>query len=360
MYLVGLSYLQNYKIPEYIINSLPLQHKKSIVAEKKQKRSGALLTFYVLVIYIAVQFLWWSYLMVEQSHEIFHSKMELISAFSSPAQSKIKQEILNSEMVRKWLMVAGEGTVFIGILTIGVIMVRRSFRKESELMAKQNTFLHSITHEFKSPVASLRLQLETLQTRNLNPAQQQKALENAIDDTERLDILIEKALVAARIDNGEIPMFTEFMNLSEKLKELITQISRSYPNRNVVTNIQNDVFLHIDPWALNSILSNLMENAFLYSPADKTVVVNLKWEKNIVQLTVKDQGLGINEKDKKNIFRKFYRSDSTKGYKGTGLGLFLVDYFVKAHHGTIAVKDNIPEGSIFELSFPTTKTDAHR
>lgn len=298
--------------------------------------------------------------MVDQSHEIFNRKMELISAFSSPAETKIKQDALRSEMVKKWYMVTGEGSVFLVILVLGVIMVRRSFRKESELMEKQRTFLHSITHEFKSPVTSLRLQLETLQKRSLTPEQQQKALGNAIDDTERLDKLIEKILMAARIDSGELPNHTEFMNLSEKLKEIIEQISRSYPRRNVVTNIQNDVYLHIDPWALNSIVSNLMENAFLYSPIDKTVVVGLKWEGNIVQLSVKDQGIGIPDKEKSQVFKKFYRSDATQGYKGTGLGLFLTDYFVKVHKGTIVVKDNTPSGSIFEISFPTDKTNVHR
>ncbi len=331
-----------------------------VMYKPKKKKSAALLTFYVLVIYVAIQFFWWSYLMVDQSHEIYTRKMELISAYSEPAQSKARQEILRKEMVSKWYMIAGEGSVFLGILSLGVLMVRRSFRKESELVAKQSTFLHSITHEFKSPVASLRLQLETLQKRALTSEQQEKALANAIDDTERLDILIEKTLMAARIDNGELPMHVEFMNLSEKLKELIPQICRSYPRRNVVTNIQNDVFLHIDPWALNSILSNLLENAFLYSSADKTVVVGLKWEGNMIQLSVRDQGLGIPDKEKKMVFEKFYRADATAGYKGTGLGLFLVDYFVKAHDGTIVVNDNSPSGSIFEISFPTTKTNVHR
>jgi K+-sensing histidine kinase KdpD len=328
--------------------------------EEKPKRSPALLTFYVLVVYIAVQFLWWSYLMIDQSHQIYHSKMELISAFSSPKLSKIKQDALNTELVKKWYMVAGEGSVFLAILAVGVVVVRRSFQKESELLKKQNTFLHSITHEYKSPVASLHLQLETLQKRHLAPAQQEQAIANALEDTERLNELIEKTLVAARIDYNELPLHLEYMNLSEKLKELIPQITRSYPERNVVTNIQNDVFLHIDPWMLYSILSNLFENAFLYSPPDKTVILSLKWDKNMVTLTLKDQGIGIPDKEKKLIFQRFYRSEATQGYKGTGLGLFLVDYFVKVHEGTIAVKDNTPSGSIFELSFPTTKADVHR
>jgi len=329
------------------------------VAENKQ-RPGALLIFYILVIYVVIQFLWWSYLMIDQSQEIFTRKMELISAYSTPAVSKTEQGLLRREMLSKWYMVAGEGSVFLAILALGVLMVRRLFRKESDLVARQKAFLHSVTHEFKSPVASMRLQLETLQKRNLTSEQQQQALANAIDDTERLDNLIEETLLAARIDNDELHLQMEFTNLSVKLKEIIGQIQRSYPQRNVITSIQDGVFLHIDPWALNSIVRNLMENAFLYSAAGKPVTVTLSLGSRMVHLSVKDEGIGVPDNEKKEIFKKFYRSESTKGYKGTGLGLFLVDYFVKMHEGKIEVKDNIPEGSIFEVSFPTTKMDVHK
>ncbi len=329
------------------------------MAESKV-RSGPLFIFYALVIYVAIQFFWWSYLMVEQSEEIYNQKMELISAYSSPEDSKAKQDVLQKEMVKKWYMIAGEGSVFLGILSLGVLMVRRSFRKETELIEKQNTFLHSVTHEFKSPVASMRLQLETLQKRSLTTEQQQNALANAIDDTERLDVLIEKILMAARIDSGEFSTHREYMNLSEKLKEIIAQIQRAYPQRNVVTDVQKEVFLNIDPFALNSIVTNLMENAFLYSPADKPVEVSLSTRKNAVHLSVKDQGMGIPAKEKKQVFQKFYRSDSTQGYKGTGLGLFLVDYFVRVHNGNIEVSDNKPKGSIFDISFPIEKTNEQR
>lgn len=299
------------------------------MAGEGRKTSAALLTFYVLVIYVTFQFLWWSYLIIDLSHEILTSKMELISAYETPEQSRIKQALLHREEAGKWFMVIGEGSVFLVILALGVLMVRRSFRKEKELAIKQNTFLHSITHEFKSPVASMRLQLETLQKRSLTHEQQQKALANAIDDSERLDQLIEKTLIAARIDNGEIPIHLEFMNLSERLAEVIEQTRRSFPQRKVVFIKEDSVYLHIDPWALNSIIANLLENAFLYSPADKQVEIELKMEiggeeeQNRVKLLVKDQGIGIPEKEKKQVFKKFYRSESTQGYnKGTGLGLF--------------------------------------
>ena len=311
-------------------------------------RSTGLLIFYVLVIYVAAQFFSWAFFMIHQSQEIYNGKMALLPA---------NQDILRKELLGKYYMVAGEGSVFLVILVLGVIIIRRSFRKETQLVAKQKTFLHSVTHEFKSPVASMRLQLETLQKRSLTPEQQQQALSNAIDDTDRLDKLIEKILMAARIDSGEISIHVEFINLSEKLKEVIEQVNRSYPQRSVVTNIQDNVPLNIDPWALNSIVTNLMENAFIYSQADKKVEVNLTTDANMVRLLVKDYGVGIPNDEKKKILQKFYRSDATQGYKGTGLGLFLVDYFVKAHKGNIEVRDNKPQGSIFEITFQTNKTN---
>ncbi len=331
------------------------------MAEKKQ-RSGALFIFYVLVIYVAVQFIWWLFLIMNESQEIYNTKMELISAYATPEQNRMKHAILHNEIVGKWFMVIGEGSVFLVILAVGVLMVRRTFRKESELVDKQNTFLHSITHEFKSPVASLKLQLETLQKRNLTTEQQQKALAAALDDTERLDLLIEKTIIAARIDDGEVPIHLEYMNLSDRLPEIIEQINRSFPQRKIILTKHEGVYLHIDPWALNSILSNLIENAALYSPADKPIEVDLKAEgTTMVKLLVKDYGIGISDDEKKRVFQKFYRSEYTRGYaKGTGLGLFLTHYFVKGHQGKIKIKDNTPEGTIFEMSFPTLKTDVHR
>lgn len=325
---------------------------------KNNQRSVALLTFYVLVIYVVAQFFSWAHLMLEQSREIYNLKLKWMPPNANTAAGKIMQDVLQKELIGKYYMVAGEGIVFLGILTLGVIMVRRSFRKESDVVAKQKIFLHSVTHEFKSPVASMRLQLETLQKRSLSPDQQQQALANAIDDTDRLDKLIEKILMAARIDSGQLPLHAEYLNLSEKLKEVIGQIIRSYPQRSVVTHIPDNVFLHIDPWALNSIVTNLMENAFLYSAADKKVEVTLTPEANVVRLSVKDYGIGVTHSEKKKIWQKFYRSDATQGYKGTGLGLFLVDYFVKMHNGTIEVKDNKPQGSIFEITFPIFKSNA--
>lgn len=310
----------------------------------KKQFSRALLPFYVLVIYVLVQFFWWSYHMAQQSNMIYKQQLALNSD---------NILALKTQLQAKYYMIVGEGSVFLGLMLLGIFQVRKAFKKESELLARQKTFLHSITHEFKSPIASLRLQIETLLKRNLPTDMQQQALNNALEDTDRLDQLLEKILVAARIDNKELPIYPENLNISEKIKETITQVNRAYPARKIEQNISPNVYSYVDAWALSSITTNLIENALLYSAQDKTVAIELAQKGNNAVLEIKDLGVGIPADERKKVFEKFYRLNSTS--KGTGLGLYLVDYFVKKHKGQITIKDNTPQGSIFEVVLPGKK-----
>ncbi|HXB13459.1 MAG TPA: HAMP domain-containing sensor histidine kinase [Bacteroidia bacterium] len=311
----------------------------------------ALLPFYVLVIYVLVQFFWWSYLMVDQTKTI-HEQQIVMSANDLGKQAK-----LQGELQRKWFMIAGEGSVFLALMLLGIFQVRKAFKKEGELLSRQKTFLHSVTHEFKSPVASLRLQIETLLKRNLSNEQQQTALSNALEDTDRLDQLLEKILIAARIDNGELPVYPENLNISLKLRDSIEKIKRAHPDRTIEQNIDENVYAYIDAWAFTSITTNLLENALLYSPKEKAVSVGLTHKNNHIALTIADLGAGIPAEERRKIFQKFYRLSSSSGYKGTGLGLYLVDYFIKKHKGSITVKENTQQGSIFEVVLQSKKNE---
>jgi len=284
--------------------------------------------------------------MVNQNNIIYDQQILMASGDSA------KQALLHAELQRKWFMVIGEGSVFLVLMLIGIYQVRKAFRKESELLARQKTFLHSVTHEFKSPIASLRLQIETLLKRNLSGELQQQALTNALEDTERLDRLSEKVLMAARIDNGELPIYIERVDLSQKVKDTISQISRAYSNRKIEQDIAESIIIDADAWAITSIVTNLLENALLYSQDTPVSIALVQKDENTI-ITIKDMGVGIPQDERKNIFQKFYRLNTSS--KGTGLGLYLVDYFVKKHKGMITVKENIPKGSIFEVSLPLKK-----
>jgi signal transduction histidine kinase len=291
----------------------------------------ALLPFYLMVVYVLLQFFWWAYLILDQTKVIY----------TEPA-----------ELRRRWIMIGGEGSVFLTLMFIGIYRVQRAFRKEGELLARQKAFLHSITHEFKSPIASLRLQLETLLTRNLTGEQQAAALNNALEDTDRLDQVLEKILLSARIDNGELPLHPVSTDLSARLKDSIDKVSRAYPGRLIEQKLESGITSIADLWAFQSIAANLIENALLYSPAGSAVQVELAKSNGMAIMSVKDKGMGVPPGEREKIFGKFYRLNQSGGYKGTGLGLYLTAYLVNKLGGAVTVKDNIPQGSIFEVAIP--------
>jgi len=261
---------------------------------------------------------------------------------------------LNKKLHRRWLMISSEGAVFIGLLLLGIFQIRKTFKKEKELANQQKNFLLSVTHELKSPIASARLQIETVLLRDLDKEKQKEILKNAINDTDRLNSLVENILLASRIENVFFKVHPEKCNLSDYLTENLNQTIRifNYPQK-VVLDIKPNIYLDIDKTTFPSIIINLLENAVKYSPKNSTITIRLNKENNQVKLALMDEGLGVNEEEKKNIFQKFYRvgNEETRSAKGTGLGLYIVQFIVEKHNGTITIKNNSPKGSIFEVVF---------
>ncbi len=323
------------------------------------KKSRPLFWFNVLVVYVLLQFGWWSYLMVNQNKEIYILKSEVnLLKHDSPTDIITKGNELNSKLHSKWIMIAGEGTVFIGLLILGIIQIRKTFKKETALAHLQKNFLLSVSHELKSPIASAKLQLQTLQKHELDREKQKEILANAISDTDRLNNLVENILLAAKIENNVFTTHKEEYNLSEYITEGMNQTIESFNyKQKVVLNIEPNIFMKIDRTSFPSIILNLFENAVKYSAHNSTITLGLKKHSNKIILSVTDEGVGISEEEKKNIFQKFYRvgSEETRKTKGTGLGLFIVNYLVKQHNGVVTVKNNLPKGSIFEVVFNSSE-----
>ncbi len=318
-------------------------------------KTRPLFWFYILVVYVIIQFAWWSYLMVNLNNEIYHLKTELnLLKGETPDEVIVEGNELNQKLHKRWVMIFGEGVVFMTVLLIGIFQVRNVFKKETALTQQQQNFLLSVTHELKSPIASTKLQLQTLQRHELSREKQKEIITDAINDTERLNNLVENILLAAKIENNIYTLHKENCNLSNYITEGINQTLRSFNyKQNVVLSIDPNIYMDIDKTTFPSIILNLLENAVKYSLPDSTITVSLKKQNQKIILSIADQGGGIPEQEKGMIFNKFYRigNEETRKTKGTGLGLYIVDYLVKQHDGTITVKNNTPSGSIFEIIF---------
>src|ERR1041385_1669459 len=191
-----------------------------------RKRPRPLFLFYILVVYVFLQFGWWAYLLIRQNNEITVLQEQILE--NTKSNSLEAQKNLSDKLHKQWSMIFGEGSVFLVLLVLGIFRTRNSFKKEAALAAQQKNFLLSVTHELKSPLASVRLQLETIQKRELAADKQKEILLDAIEDTDRLNALVENILVAARLDNHSYAHHPEKINLSDEVKGLTEKAAAGF------------------------------------------------------------------------------------------------------------------------------------
>ena len=287
------------------------------------KRS--LVIFYAVVIYAVAQLIWWGY--------------ELTS--------------LQSNRIG---MVLGEGSIFIIILVFGAYYMQRTITIDQKLQEQKRNFLLSVTHELKSPLASIKILLQTIQKRDLNKAQILNFIDKSLLDIERLDDMVENMLLASKIDNRSYTFPKAKFNLSVLVDSIVNrlQITKCDCNQQIIdAEIEPKIEITGDKFALTSVVTNLIENAIKYSGPCEVVDVKLYQKDEKIFLEVADHGIGIADVEKDKIFDRFYRvgSEETRNTKGTGLGLYIVKEVLNRHEATIKVKDNDPTGSVFEVVF---------
>ena len=322
-------------------------------ADKKIRR--ATIFFWVLLLYIIAVLVWWFVLLERQNDEMFELKKAEItnSAFdkTSPQLTNALSEIENQRR-RNTIKYIGEGTTFLFLIILGAAFIYRLVRRQFKVQQQQQNFMMAITHELKTPISVARLNLETLQRHTLNEEKQKKLLQSSLQETMRLDTLINNILVLSQIDTGFYPSSKEELDFSDLTGDVIQQFKSRYPERKLAVEIEPDIDIEADPILLKLLVSNLLENANKYS--EKCTVITCRLNKaNGVRLQVKDEGCGISEEEKKNIFQKFYRvgNEQTRKTQGTGLGLYLCKKIAAYHGADISVTDNQPQGSIFTVQF---------
>jgi two-component system, OmpR family, phosphate regulon sensor histidine kinase PhoR len=281
--------------------------------------------FYALIIYAIAELFWWGYMLVHLQPGRFG-------------------------------MIMGEGSVFILVFTVGAYNLHASINKERRLQEQKRNFLLSVTHELKSPLASIKLYMETIQKRKLEHSQIMDFAGKCLLDVDRLNDMVENMLLASKIENRSYSFPKEQFNLSILVDSVVNRLQINkcdFSQQLINAEIEPKVEITGDKFALTSVVTNLIENAVKYSQPCAEVNVKLFRKDGQVYLMVADQGIGIADNEKSRIFDKFYRvgSEDTRNTKGTGLGLYIVKQVLEKHEASIRVKDNIPEGSVFEVVF---------
>ena len=312
------------------------------------------IAYTLLFFYVIAAILFWGYSLNKQSKIISKLEIEKIEL------QKINNTVINYQQAlknieekkkRRTKQYIGEGSTFLLIILLSAAIVYIAYYRQRKLSKLQENFMLSVTHELKTPIAGIKLNMQTLEKRKLEESIQAKLIKSSVIETDRLNDLCNNILIATQLENAKNVLYNEEILLNQLLIEIVDEFKNRFNYLQIELNLKTEKIIHGEHTLWKLLISNLIENARKYSPKEEKIIVELYTENNNTKIAVKDQGRGISDDDKSKIFQKFYRvgNENTRTTKGTGLGLFIVKKIVKLYKYDITVKNNKPKGSIFEV-----------
>jgi K+-sensing histidine kinase KdpD len=313
--------------------------------------------YFLLLTYIIAALVFWGVSLNKQNEIIFSNEIDALhvrvdSVARPEAYKKAFIEIRERENTRK-RQYLGEGATFLAIILIGAGVVYSSIRSSHLLSRQQTNFILSVTHELKSPIAAMKLNLQTMAKRKLNEETQQQLITRSVNEANRLDDLCNNLLLASQIESRHFKPADERLDLSDVVEECISAYAHRGKNK-FTTKLEEECFTSGDRFLWRLAINNLLENAAKYAPPDSEITIELVRQDEELVLSVADEGEGIPDEEKGKIFRKFYRigNENSRKTKGTGLGLYLTSKIIQQFKGAILVRNNSPRGSVFEITAP--------
>ncbi|MBK8143994.1 MAG: GHKL domain-containing protein [Bacteroidetes bacterium] len=314
------------------------------------------IAYTLLLVYVMAAIVFWGYSLNKQGRMIYELEKEKIALLQRSSPKLDYQKELHSiqdKKIRRTKQYLGEGSTFLLIILLSASIVYYAYYHQRKLSKLQQNFMLSVTHELKTPIAGIKLNMQTLEKHKLDEQIQMKLIKSSVNETNRLDDLCNNILLATRLEHSNSFIFSEEVSLQRVMTEVVDEIKTRYQNVQIQLHFPDgDTLIKGDFTIWKLVLSNLIENARKYSPTDELIVAELRKTGNKTILSVKDHGNGIPDSEKEKIFEKFYRigNENTRSSKGTGLGLYVVKKIIQLYKYDISVKNNIPKGSIFEVT----------
>jgi two-component system sensor histidine kinase SenX3 len=252
------------------------------------------------------------------------------------------------------------GVFFFALIITGLVLNTIFLVREIRKSEQHDAFLNAVTHELKTPIASIKLYLETLKSRDVTPEKQREFYDVMLADSNRLLMTVEQVLSASKSGGTKTRYEVEELDLAQLLNSCIQIVLTRYnlePGAVRFAESSGDVKVFGDADELQTAFVNLLDNAVKYSPGEAKISVRMKPSpiRNKVDIFIRDSGIGIEPSDLKRIFKRFYRvpQGDTKRVKGTGLGLFIVRSIIKKHGGSIRAESRGERrGSTFIVQLP--------
>jgi len=299
-----------------------------------------------LIALIGIQLIWvvmvvfWVYWFIGRSKEFRQLAL------------RYKPELVTQGM--EWLVLV-EGLLMLVAILAGVYIIFLYWRRQAKLYLQQRTYISQLTHELKSPLASIQLHLETVKMRDLPKDKLDGFIDTMLSDTERLNVLTSNLLMATRIEFRQLGEKAKRIDFSEFVSEYLERKRSDLPEGSRITaDVEPGIFAVVDVEGMEMALRNLLENALLYSPVSPEIRVSLKRIGRQCLLEFQDNGKGLRKNELEKVFEMFYRVRTPgENIRGTGLGLYIVKSVVNAHGGKISVESAGPgKGCTFHIILP--------
>lgn len=314
------------------------------------KRKHAL--FYLITAFVLAQLAWFTLLGLWIYWYVVNNLIfEQVGPQLSP------QLVIDSPNVLVFVL----GIIMMVGIEVAMVFTFRNFTVQLKLTNLYDNFIGNVSHELKSPLASIQLYLETLGKKSVPEDRRKEFYNMMLKDTDRLKKLISSILEISRLEQKRIAHDFRIYDAGEIFQEMIANSSRLFrvPVKVSVSEGSADQRCVVDKEAMQIVFDNLMSNSIKYSSAEPEISVELSnYEKNLF-IDFCDRGIGILPKDQKKIFNKFLRitNENVPNVKGTGLGLYWTREIIRFHHGRISVSsEGTGKGTTFRIRLPIYKT----
>ena len=252
----------------------------------------------------------------------------------------------------------------VGVTIFSFVLLYRNLLKQQRLAEIKNEFISNISHELKTPIATVAVAIEALKNFNAmhDPRKTKEYLDISTNELQRLGLLVDKVLKLSMFEKREIELNKEHFDMKELIQEVLDTMRLQFEKNNAAVNFNtagNDFIINADKLHITSVIYNLLDNALKYCNDDPVIKVQLSAQQTNIELTVNDNGIGIAPEYQPKIFDKFFRVPTGNKHvvKGYGLGLSYVSHIIAQHHGIIHVESEINKGSTFTIKIPMNGKD---
>ena len=283
---------------------------------------------------------------------------EVTLGFRNPITYRLNIQGKNSFVLKRIAIPILFSLFLVAFTALSFSLLYRNLLRQNRLSEIKNEFISNITHELKTPIATVSVAIEALRSFNANmdPERTKEYLDISSNELQRLSLLVDKVLKLSMFEKREIELQYEPLDMRSLVDEVTASLRLQFEKHHAQVNINStgDTTLEADRLHLVSVIFNLLDNALKYSNEAPKINVNIIGEEKKVNLVIEDSGIGIPDEYRGRIFEKFFRvpTGNLHNAKGYGLGLSYVSHVINKHNGTINVESIPGDGSKFIISLP--------